>query len=351
MFLCYPDRDNIMTQKCSSLALILVTGTLIAAKPALEKPGAVREAVERGLRRVEKGAGNYVKNTNCFSCHHQYQAIAVLASAKKQGFKIDRGRLDEQVKFTLDTFRRVRVQITKGRGVPGGNTMAAYGLLALEQVGHAPDETTGALVEYLLQRQRPDGSWPALAKRPPSEGSPFTNAANALRALRHWAPAGDSKEAKTLRDRVDNAFTKGKDWLLKHEPKDTEDSAFHLRGLATVKANDARIEKARAKLLRQQNGDGSWSQLPSLKGDAYATGLVLTSLRASGLPTDHEAFRKGVQFLLKTQLPDGSWKVTTRSRPVQVFFDNGDPHGKSQFISFAATGWALQALLETTSPR
>jgi hypothetical protein len=34
-----------------------------------------------------------------------------------------------------------------------------------------------------------------------------------------------------------------------------------------------------------------------------------------------------------------------------VFFDNGDPHGKSQFISFAATGWAVLALLETVPGR
>jgi hypothetical protein len=32
---------------------------------------------------------------------------------------------------------------------------------------------------------------------------------------------------------------------------------------------------------------------------------------------------------------------------LQPFFDNGDPGGKSQFISFAATGWATLALLET----
>ena len=37
----------------------------------------------------------------------------------------------------------------------------------------------------------------------------------------------------------------------------------------------------------------------------------------------------------------------TGSRPVQVFFDNGDPGGKSQFISFLATGWATLALLES----
>ena len=56
---------------------------------------------------------------------------------------------------------------------------------------------------------------------------------------------------------------------------------------------------------------------------------------------------KGVQFLLKTQRDDGAWLVETRSKPVQVFFDNGDPGDKSQFISMTATGWAVWALLKS----
>jgi N-acyl-D-amino-acid deacylase len=50
---------------------------------------------------------------------------------------------------------------------------------------------------------------------------------------------------------------------------------------------------------------------------------------------------------LRTQHDDGSWLVETRSKPVQVYFDNGDPHGKSQFISVAATSWAVAALART----
>jgi hypothetical protein len=61
---------------------------------------------------------------------------------------------------------------------------------------------------------------------------------------------------------------------------------------------------------------------------------------------DSAAYRKGVAYLLKTQQADGAWLVTTRSRPAQVFFDNGDPGGKSQFISFVATNWAVLALVE-----
>ena len=53
----------------------------------------------------------------------------------------------------------------------------------------------------------------------------------------------------------------------------------------------------------------------------------------------------GVQYLLDTQLPDGSWFVATRSHQTQIFFESGFPHGASQFISAAATNWATQALM------
>ncbi len=56
-----------------------------------------------------------------------------------------------------------------------------------------------------------------------------------------------------------------------------------------------------------------------------------------GLDAKHEVYGRGVKYLLDTQKEDGAWMVETRAKPVQTYFDNGDPGGKSQFISFAAT--------------
>ena len=165
--------------------------------------------------------------------------------------------------------------------------------------------------------------------------------------LRIYGPAKDAKDADELRKRVDAAFEKGRDWLLKNKPVTTEDQWAHLRGLIEAGADAKLIDAARDQLLKQQRADGSWSQLPDRDGDAYATGAVLMALRSAGVKPDSEAYRKGVAYLLKTQRDDGAWIVETRSKPIQVFFDNGDPGGKSQFISFAATGWAVLALLET----
>ena len=61
------------------------------------------------------------------------------------------------------------------------------------------------------------------------------------------------------------------------------------------------------------------------------------------MPSD-AAYSKGVQFLLKTQLEDGSWFVRSRAPKFQPYFEGGFPYGQNQWISSMATGWATAAL-------
>ena len=56
------------------------------------------------------------------------------------------------------------------------------------------------------------------------------------------------------------------------------------------------------------------------------------------------AVRRGVEFLLRTQLQDGSWYVKSRAVPIQAYFESGFPHGADQWISAAGTAWAVRAL-------
>ena len=55
--------------------------------------------------------------------------------------------------------------------------------------------------------------------------------------------------------------------------------------------------------------------------------------------------RRGIRYLLNTQLDDCTWHVATRAKPFQKYFESGFPHGKDQFISAYATGWSTKALL------
>ena len=79
--------------------------------------------------------------------------------------------------------------------------------------------------------------------------------------------------------------------------------------------------------------------------DAYATGEALVALRESGASAANErAYRKGLEFLLRTQIDDGSWLVETSAVPIQAYFESGFPYGVNQWISAAATAWATTAL-------
>jgi hypothetical protein len=68
-------------------------------------------------------------------------------------------------------------------------------------------------------------------------------------------------------------------------------------------------------------------------------------MASGGVSRDDRARRRGVEFLLNTQLADGSWFVRTRALAIQPYFEADFPHGQDQFISSAATNWATRALL------
>ena len=176
--------------------------------------------------------------------------------------------------------------------------------------------------------------------RPPLEDSHFTATALSLQGLQFYA-SGDLEE--DVRERL----TRARAWLLKSEAKTTEDRAFRLLGLTWAKASDPRVEQHGKELLGRQGKDGGWSQLDAMSSDAYATGQSLYALKVAGIlkPTD-KAYQRGCRYLLKSQLPDGSWLVTTRSKAFQKYFESKFPHGKSQFISICGTCWATLALVE-----
>src|SRR5271156_6782650 len=96
----------------STLPVLLVLACSAMARG--ETPAEpVKAAVERGLRRIEAGAASYIKNRQCFSCHHQAVAIHVLASARACGFDVEPAKLRHQIDFTLDTFKSKRERVAR----------------------------------------------------------------------------------------------------------------------------------------------------------------------------------------------------------------------------------------------
>ncbi len=112
---------------------------------------------------------------------------------------------------------------------------------------------------------------------------------------------------------------------------DIDDTAMVLLALKHAKASDpARQQRVERRalhwLLGMQSSDGGWAafdvdndwgllnKVPFADHNAMLdptcpdiTGRVLEALIKSGLPQDHTAVEKGVQFLIRTQERDGSW--------------------------------------------
>jgi hypothetical protein len=308
------------------------------------KPAEVRAAVARSLPLLQKGAAGYVEQRQCFSCHNQALPVLALTAARARGFEVPDRDVQQQLRFTADSLARNRAGYRKGRGQGGQADTAGYALLTLDAGGWKPDETTAAVAEYLLRRDSDAGHWKAVSRRPPSEKSPFTTTYLALRALRKF---GTTEQQQRIAVRVKRALR----WLRSVSGRDTEDRVFRLRALRHAGAPASDIQAAARELARAQRKDGGWGQTDSLPSDAYATGSALVALHeVGGLPTSATAYRRGVRFLLDSQLKDGSWKVRSRSSPFQKYFESGFPHGKDQFISCAATGWATLALALSCPP-
>ena len=67
---------------------------------------------------------------------------------------------------------------------------------------------------------------------------------------------------------------------------------------------------------------------------------------AGGMATDALVWRRGIEFLIRTQASDGTWHVPTRLPPwvSPPYFESGYPYGRDQFISVAGANWSLRAL-------
>lgn len=294
-------------------------------------------AIERALPLVQQAAARYPQHRQCFSCHHQTLPMLAVVAARRSGMAVDDALLGAQAEFTHASFERELDDLRAGKGIGGQALTVGYGLWSLSLAGHKADEVTTAMVTYLLKMQEADGHWGVHAVRPPMEESFETTTVLALIGMQKFAAAEQKSD-------VEAAQSKIAAWLETATPESQEDKVSRLWCLKLLARDPAALDAAQKQVLSAQRADGGWAQLEAMDSDAYATGQTLCVLMMTGLRRGDPACRRGMEYLLKTQRDDGSWFVRSRSKPVQVYFDNGDPHGKDQFISTPATCWALVAL-------
>lgn len=291
----------------------------------------IAAAVGQALSMVEKQSYNFIRIGGCNSCHSQDLASAASGFARSRGLAAPSiPQLPQSMMPPADRLLDLNIIAASGLG---------WELFDFGMNGVPKNAYTDAAVRVIKAMQTPDGNWSANeSRRPPMNAGNFNAAALAIYAMRHYTPAGNE-------DTSEQAIRRAVRWLDKATPQTTQDRAFHALALewANEGSEGARLS-ARA-LLTMQRADGGWSQLSGLESDAYATGQALFALHIAGkLPASDPAYKKGIDYLLRTQAADGTWHVKSRSIWLQPYFESGFPYGQDQFISTAGTAWASMAL-------
>jgi len=343
---------------CVVAALFALCHSVMADDAASPIP-TVSSAVKRGRDLVAQAASNWTKNKKCFACHHQTLPLLALVETDRFGFVIDSEWKAVQAVHTHAHFADRLDELRAGDHIGGGSSTAGCGLWALKLAGHPADEVTTATVGYLLQIQgvvrlkerdpaKPptvqDGAWPTSCRRPPLQGSDVATTVLALIVMEHYATDEQRPQLATARAAAEK-------WLAEAPLTTQDDRAWRLWGLSQLGGDAAVLEATRAAILAAQREDGGWSETADRPSDAYSTGETLYFLLQSGTLASDPAVLRSRDYLLKTQHADGSWLVETHVKPVQTFFENGDPHGKHQFLSTAATAWSTAALTQLLPPK
>jgi squalene-hopene/tetraprenyl-beta-curcumene cyclase len=228
-----------------------------------------------------------------------------------------------------------------------------YAIMALDVLGYAPDHPLRVEAQKQFDAlifDKPDGFycqpcfspvWDtaiaafALGETEAEGGPERSERVAAELALRRTADWLLSKEIRRKGDwAVKRPRTEPGGWAFEFNNEffpDVDDTAMVLLAFEKARASDERAQQACIRraidwVLAMQGKDGGWaafdvdndwnilSHVPFADHNAMLdpscpdiTGRVLEALIHSGLPKIHSAIRRGVEYLLRSQEPDGSW--------------------------------------------
>jgi ankyrin repeat protein len=324
-----------------------VTAALVAGVSAggrgAAPPDEARAAAGRALALVQSSVASFERQRPCSSCHHQALSIDALRVARERGVAFDEEAARRSIERNFRGLANLDKAVTAAAQIDPSLDWGTW-LSSADAAGVAPNLTAEVYAQHIARRQERDGRWITIDVRPPQSFSTFTATALSARAMAAYLPQELAAE-RTER------LARAKQWLRDTAPRDTEDRAFQLLGLAWSGADEAEMRPLAAQLKATQRADGGWAQVPRRPSDAYATGQAIVALRKAGVASSDGAVSRGLRYLLEQQKPDGSWLVATRIHEQDLvspqYFDAEFPHGPNQFASLSGTLWAAMALMES----
>ncbi len=267
--------------------------------------GGPRDAAQRGLEWLQQAAVNWQDQNRCFGCHVQGQVIMGQDVARRNGYRISLPAL------------RLLTEATRANSweAPEGWAYMAMALAHADGItGATKDPDLVKALGVLLKQQAKDGTFPVQNRHLPVVEGPFDVTGNALVAL-DWAVShGGSANLKP-------AASRALAWIASRPPATTQDKVFKLIALARSAPDKQAVVRALVDgLASEQQPDGGWKEIAAMEGsNAFATGQVLYAYQQAGVSVLAPTFRRGVEYLLKTQVNDtspdnGIWRaVKTQS--------------------------------------
>jgi len=294
---------------------------------------AVEPTVGRGLTYLSREVPKWSVENKCYSCHNNGDGARALYTAKRVGIAVTPEAIEDTTRWLSNP---ERWKDNGGERAFNDKKLAtiqfAFALLGASEAREVESKLPLLrAAELVADLQAPDGSWKTIAEG--SVGSPVTygNTLGTAIALKVLA----SSDPQLFKSNIEKA----NGWLRDKEPKNVLDAAGILVGLSSARDSQAITRQRQILNLIQkaQGKSGGWGPYANSTPEPFDTAIVLFALAPIDNHANHATMiRRGREYLVESQLDDGSWSETTRPA-----------NAESYAHRISTTGWATLALLST----
>jgi hypothetical protein len=255
---------------------------------------------------VQEGRG-------CVSCHHVGYALWSHSEADRAGVEFRREPVDDLRRRTLDFLAKPdKLRVATATQLIMAGQMRDAGVALLGGADGKPDGAWRARGQFPSQRRS-------------EEESDGVVSLWALAALATVEPVDARMER-----RLERAFA----WLETVEDGVSNEWTV-ARAVVEQRFGDReRTERLCDVLLSSQGADGGWGWFEQDPSNPYSTGQTVYGLATIGDPRFATAIRRGVDYLLEHQRPEGFWLTPSR------YTSRTESEARDIIYRYWGTAWA-----------